>query len=446
MKKFKNIFAVVTGLVCIGSVITAIGCGGNDEKDKPGGTQHEHTYETGWTYAQTNHWHKATCEHTGEKSGAAVHIFNGNKCTVCDYAKTTQYSVTFNLNYAGAETAEPSKVESGAKVTKPQDPVQTGHTFLGWYTEADGGTPYDFETAVTGDITLYAHWVKEGATLRTVTFNLNYEGAPAATAVKVEDGKKVTSINAKKAEKISSEDNKYSYDFINAELEGWYTNPEGTSKYDFNSAVNADITLYAKWGATSYTFEAELTNLKGKTGYGYSISYDDEELIRYDSEERNQSASMGYSVGYLYAEDLSIEFEIYAEEAVSNVTLTARLSSEFRDVYIAPEQTTVGGNKYCDFWFLVNDSELDYEPIALTGAQVTGAINQRPFTDHIISTKVSLKKGKNVIQLYVANSEYFESTVTAMAPMVDCLYLTTDAALSWEPLWENLDKVRTDLV
>lgn len=444
MKRFKNIFAVITGLVCMSSVFTAIGCGG--EKGNTDGTQHEHTYETGWSYDQTNHWHKATCEHTSEKSGTAEHNFNGNKCTVCGYQKTVQYSVTFNLNYSGATNAEPVKVESGAKVSKPTDPQQTGFIFSGWYTEAEGGELYDFNTAVTGNITLYAHWIAEGATLRTVSFNLNYEGAPAATEVKVEDGKKVSSINAEKAQKISSDDNKYSYDFVNEKFEGWYTNPECTVKYDFDSAVNADITLYAKWGATTYTFEAELTNLTGKTGYGYSISYDDEELIRYDSAERNQSASMGYSVGYLYAEDLSIEFEIYAEEAVSNVTLTARLSSEFRDVFIAPSQTTIGGNKYCDFWFLVNDTELDYEPIALTGAQITGAINQRPFTDHLISTKVSLKKGKNVIQLYVANSEFFESTVTAMAPMVDCLYLTTDATLSWEPVWGNLDKVLTDVV
>lgn len=49
---------------------------------------HEHTFETGWTYDETNHWHKATCEHTGEKSGVEAHKMNGKECTVCDYVLT----------------------------------------------------------------------------------------------------------------------------------------------------------------------------------------------------------------------------------------------------------------------------------------------------------------------------------------------------------------------
>ena len=123
--------------------------------------------------------------------------------------------------------------------------------------------------------------------------------------------------------------------------------------------------------------------------------------------------------------------------------LTARLSAEFRDVYIAPERTTVDDITYYGFLFLVNEESVEYDPIALEGAKRQLEPNQRPFDDHTIG-KISLKEGWNEIVLYVANGEQFESTINAMAPMIDCLYLTTDATLTWEPVWTNLDNVRTN--
>ena len=40
----------------------------------------------------------------------------------------------------------------------PTDPVREGYTFLGWYTQAEGGIKYTFTEAVSSNITLYAHW------------------------------------------------------------------------------------------------------------------------------------------------------------------------------------------------------------------------------------------------------------------------------------------------
>ena len=56
---------------------------------------HTHTFETTWTSDETNHWHKATCEHTTEVSGKAAHTFDPdtNKCTVCGYEKKVEEHV-----------------------------------------------------------------------------------------------------------------------------------------------------------------------------------------------------------------------------------------------------------------------------------------------------------------------------------------------------------------
>ena len=276
----------------------------------------------------------------------------------------------------------------------------------------------------------------------TVTFDLNYEGAPEASTTSVESGKTVKAPRkATKTVSIASPDGKYAYDYEKASFDAWYTEPECENKFDFSTPITGDVTLYAGWAPATYAFEAELTDLSGKTGFGYSISYNDEQMIRYDSPERNQNARMGFSVGYLYAEDLSLEFVIYSDRDVDNVTLKARLSAEFRDIYIAPEQVTQGDDTYYSFQFLVNEESVEYEPIALTGAKAQMTPDQRPYDDWTIIKTVSLKEGMNEIVLWVANSHEFESTVNAVAPMVDTLFLTADANLTWEPKWENLNNV-----
>lgn len=65
-------------------------------------------------------------------------------------------------------TGEGSKVDfqttaANGSVTKPADPTREGYTFAGWYTDAACTKAYDFATAVTSDMTLYAKWTKNEA-------------------------------------------------------------------------------------------------------------------------------------------------------------------------------------------------------------------------------------------------------------------------------------------
>lgn len=76
--------------------------------------------------------------------------------------KPVEYTVTFD-SQDGSATA-PVKVESGKTVTKPADPTRDGYVFAGWTTDEAGKVAYDFATPVTGDLTLYAQWTKQGGT------------------------------------------------------------------------------------------------------------------------------------------------------------------------------------------------------------------------------------------------------------------------------------------
>jgi len=71
----------------------------------------------------------------------------------------TYYTVTFDGNYYGAQAARTQSVENGAQANPPSDLTRNGYQFDGWFTQAEGGNPYDFG-AVSADTTVYAHWTK----------------------------------------------------------------------------------------------------------------------------------------------------------------------------------------------------------------------------------------------------------------------------------------------
>lgn len=476
MKKTIKKFAValLTLMLLTVFAFTAAACGESDEPGPGPGPEPEPSV-TEYTVTFDNNYPNAPAATTVKvEEGKQVaepetdparagHDFTGWYTTA---AATTAYdfgsAVTANLtlyagwaahvtvtfvygDYAGAPEDEAVELSAGGKVTAPSSPVREGYLFLGWFTDEDCTTEFDFTSAVTANVTLYAGWMEESADVVSVTFDYNYEGAPDALTTYVEAGSIVSERNvADRATTISSDDGKYSYTFSETEFDAWYSDPDCTEEFDFDTPIDSNITLYAGWGATTYDFEAELTDLTGKQGYGYSIGKVDQELIRQDNDFRNQNANLGYSIGFLYTIGASIEFKVYSDRDVDNVTLTARLSAEYRDTYIAPTTKDVGDITYQGFEFRVGEESLDYTPIALTGAKGQMTQDQRPFTDHVINTQVSLKSGWNTISLVVTNSDYYESTIYAMAPMIDSIYLTADSSLSWEPIWDNLDKVTPD--
>ena len=67
------------------------------------------------------------------------------------------YTVAFDTN--GGSAAADVTVAHGDKLTKPADPMKSGHNFGGWYKDSTLQTPWDFANGtVTADTTLYAKW------------------------------------------------------------------------------------------------------------------------------------------------------------------------------------------------------------------------------------------------------------------------------------------------
>lgn len=99
---------------------------------------------------------------------------------------------------------------------------------------------------------------------------------------------------------------------------------------------------------------------------------------------------------------------------------------------------TENGTRLSQYDISLNGTPIEYETIEILdtlGHPATGG--KRPFSDHTIAVKLSLKKGVNVFSFVTANMNGMGGTMAATAPVIDCIKVTTSAELSWNPVLTN---------
>lgn len=147
------------------------------------------------------------------------------------YYKPLEHTVSFDMHGFGAQVP-PQTVPHNGEATRPEDPVELGYAFGGWYTDDTYATPYDFATPVTQDIVIHAKWNM----IWPVDFDMQGHGEPVDRQL-VEDGKKAT--------RPAPEPTAEGYVF-----KGWYTEAACQKKFDFaNTPINQATTVYAMWTA-----------------------------------------------------------------------------------------------------------------------------------------------------------------------------------------------------
>ncbi len=270
--------------------------------------------------------------------------FNTNPVTadVTLYAKWNEipsYTVTFDTD--GGSAVASQSIKTGNKASKPTDPTKEGYTFDKWVTKTAGTdasntveTEWKFDTnTVTADVTLYAKWTQNTIVTYKVTFDPNGGSEVAAQTVNAGD----------KASK-PTDPTKAGYNFG-----GWYITAadQTESLYDFDSAVNADITLKAK-----YTFNKESlgdSDSKFDISEGYSDFTDDMKEAGFDTEDKVKNAmytavveeldddedideaelivgSQLYDVDFLVSFDGGITWEKVTEETFPDDGLTVEMA------------------------------------------------------------------------------------------------------------------------
>jgi uncharacterized repeat protein (TIGR02543 family) len=135
------------------------------------------------------------------------------------------YTVGFDTD--GGTAVDDQPVSYGDSAVAPSDPTRTGHDFAGWFF---GGAEYDFTAAVTGPLSLTAHWTKQ---VYTVGFDTDGGTAVDGQAVAYQD-----------VASLPEAPSRTGYDFA-----GWFA---GADAYDFATPVTGPLTLTAHWGTQVY--------------------------------------------------------------------------------------------------------------------------------------------------------------------------------------------------
>lgn len=165
----------------------------------------------------------------------------------------------------------------------------------------------------------------------------------------------------------------------------------------------------------SYTFEAEYVDLTDKAGAGPSNAALETELVLTDT-----AASNGNYIGYTYFADLFFDY-VFTADAAKEATLKIVFGSDLGIVRLNP---TV-------FEISVNGTALDYKEIKLPDS--SGKVN-KVFKEFNIG-KINLVAGENKITLKVLANELYNGGTGG--PLIDCVILDTEAALTWEPVTDN---------
>ena len=324
------------------------------------------------------------------------------------------FNVVYDQNYEGAPAAQTVEVVKNQEA-ESIIPVRDGYTFVGWYINPDFTTAFDFKTEITADVNLYALWTKNGVDLVNVTFDYDYYGVTLDSyTYPVEKG---TAISRPLADPVRQG---YAFDkWVDA----------NGNEFDFSVAITVDTTIKASWiktvsGVLTYVFEAEDSNLSGKTGPAISGTANEIGMIVL-SEGRN--ASNDRAVGYLYQYGISLEFYIACDEDLNDATIAISLSAEMEDLTLTPDS----------YGIYVNGEKIEYGTINITGVPAYDptayVADCAPYQYYMLGENLSLKKGANVVKVITENDDgYPGTTMVAHAPLVDAVKIETTGVVIWD--------------
>ena len=210
--------------------------------------------------------------------------------------ETKYYTVSFNTN-GGKGSFEDQTVMEGNKASKPEvEPTretddEAGYEFAGWFTSEDNGItladePFDFNTAITHDITLYAGW--KVIPYVTVTFNVN-GGRGDYETQRVLKG---TTISKPATNPTKDADAEHTYNFLN-----WSISPDGDENpFDFSQPITSDVELYAVW--TTEEIYTVTFNLNGGNGTNFEQNVIANEKINPPASNPERAADEVYEYSF----------------------------------------------------------------------------------------------------------------------------------------------------
>jgi len=87
-----------------------------------------------------------------------------------------RYTVSFNLNSHGEDIDDIQNVEKGSLITKPDNPLEDGYVFKGWFKEDTLINEFNFTTdTISANTILYAKWEEYKESKKEETQTITYD-------------------------------------------------------------------------------------------------------------------------------------------------------------------------------------------------------------------------------------------------------------------------------
>ncbi len=274
----------------------------------------------------------------------------------------------------------------GSTVPVPEEPEREGYWFGGWYADQELRKPYDFDTPISEDITLYIRWIQ------IVTVHFDTWGGTPVPDIQVAWGDPCP--------KPETTTRQY-WDFVT-----WCTEKDLDEEYDFDLAVTRNTTVYARWvrqaeavgvgldvaryqGTINWTTVAENQNFVfirlGYRTYGEdsTLNTDDNFAVNIRGAQR-----AGLDVGvYFFSQAISVEEARAEAEYVLKVlepyTLTLPVILDY-EIATNQDGTKVGR---------LHEADLSGEEHGRICAAFCMAIEEKGYTAGVYAGKGMLEEG-----------------------------------------------------
>ena len=201
-------------------------------------------------------------------------------------------TVTFDSD-GGSEVPSQRIIKNKEHATEPELPTKEGFRFEGWYLNDE---LFDFNSNISEDITLVAHWIDKGDLTRHEVHFLTYKSSVWVKPQTVIDGEKLI----RPEDPIdTTEDHEL--------FRAWLT--EDGEEYDFDEPVTESFNLTARWSKMCMGHEIVEGTYSGTPGaieFKYSDCLFEEEASKYNTHLATASANYAVaSATYINGNDYS---------------------------------------------------------------------------------------------------------------------------------------------
>ena len=220
--------------------------------------------------------------------------------TVVSRYKDKTYTVKFYDNGEELEELRKENVVHGTSIEKPEyEPSKEDYNFAGWVKKGTS-EKYVFGTPVTEDIELESTYTNKA----TYEVRFNIDGVDDALESQ-------TVIDGKKASRPTPEPSKKGYIF-----DGWYKDSSYLEKYDFETPVTGDITLYGRYNENAHTVTYKNEN----------EVYEEEKVLdtyKATGPKKGNPSKEGYTFKYWSLDEEGEEYVLESHEITEDITLYA---------------------------------------------------------------------------------------------------------------------------